>query len=110
MSDPEETPDPEDFGVPRELVEYITSQVHVFAARQMAAVAELEGDFIFPYPEDDNVMLGFLAEAALDINEKEGFAQAMTWLAVHAWFEGALAMADEMIEAEIHAREVGGNN
>jgi hypothetical protein len=44
-----------------------------------------------PWPADDNPMLAYLLRRAQEITRSDGAPTAMTWLAVHAWFEGALA-------------------
>lgn len=50
-----------------------------------------------PWPEADNPMLGYLLARALEILEEDGPETAMTWLAVHAWFESALDTRAELI-------------
>lgn len=44
-----------------------------------------------PWPSDDNPMLAYLLRRAQEITQSDDVPTAMTWLAVHAWFEGALA-------------------
>ncbi len=43
-----------------------------------------------PWPSRDNPMLGYLIERANEVLDSEGAASALVWLAVHAWFEGAI--------------------
>lgn len=43
-----------------------------------------------PWPEADNPMLGYLIARAMEINEDGGLETALTWIAVHAWFESAI--------------------
>lgn len=43
-----------------------------------------------PWPERDNPMLGYLLSRAGELSASDGFPAAMLWLAVHAWFEGAI--------------------
>lgn len=50
-----------------------------------------------PWPEADNPILGYLPTRAMEIHEAEGPESAMTWLAVHAWFESALDTRAELI-------------
>lgn len=50
-----------------------------------------------PWPEPDNPMLGYLLARAAEIHEEAGPQAAMTWLAVHAWFESALDTRAELI-------------
>jgi len=44
-----------------------------------------------PWPEQDNPMLAYITEGGSEIADAEGTTSALIWLAVHAWFEGALA-------------------
>ena len=50
-----------------------------------------------PWPEADNPMLGYLIARAMEIHEEDGPLNAITWVAVHAWFESALDTRAEMI-------------
>ena len=50
-----------------------------------------------PWPEADNPMLGYLIARAMEIHEEDGPLTAITWVAVHAWFESALDTRAEMI-------------
>jgi hypothetical protein len=50
-----------------------------------------------PWPERDNPMLGYLIARAMEILEEEGPQSALTWLAVHAWFESALDTRADLI-------------
>ncbi len=50
-----------------------------------------------PWPEADNPMLGYLLARAMEIVVEDGPETAMTWLAVHAWFESALDTRAELI-------------
>lgn len=43
-----------------------------------------------PWPEPVNPMLGYLLARAAEIAEAEGLQAAITWAAVHAWFESAI--------------------
>lgn len=43
-----------------------------------------------PWPSQQNVMLGYLIDRAREIEESGSLDEALVWLAVHAWFEGAL--------------------
>jgi hypothetical protein len=47
-----------------------------------------------PWPAIDNVMLRFLIAEALELATTESTETVALWLAVHAWFEGALAEVD----------------
>lgn len=69
--------------------EYVESQGEpVQAVRNAMAMPDP------PYPDVNNPMLGYLIETTSDVLEKdpspEGIQSALTWLAVHAWYEGAL--------------------
>jgi hypothetical protein len=50
-----------------------------------------------PWPEADNPMLGYLLARAMEIHEEGGPEAAITWVAVHAWFESALDTRAELI-------------
>jgi len=54
----------------------------------------------FPWPEAYNPMLTYLVAHAIEVADSDGREAALVWLAVHAWFEGA-------IEAESGLRSVG---
>ena len=44
----------------------------------------------FPWPDADNPMLAYLVQRSEEMAESDGRPAAVVWLAVHAWFEGAL--------------------
>lgn len=46
-----------------------------------------------PWPADRSPMLAYLLERARAIVDTDGVEAALTWVAVHSWFEGALAEA-----------------
>ncbi|MDP1793973.1 MAG: hypothetical protein Q8K63_07520 [Acidimicrobiales bacterium] len=48
----------------------------------------------FPWPDTDNPMLEYLVHRSEEMAESDGRPAAVIWLAVHAWFEGALAALD----------------
>ena len=50
-----------------------------------------------PWPEADNPMLGYLIARAMEIYEEQGPEPAITWVAVHAWFESALDVKADLI-------------
>jgi hypothetical protein len=50
-----------------------------------------------PWPEADNPMLGYLIARAMEIHEEDGPLTAITWVAVHAWFESALDTRADLI-------------
>ena len=67
-----------------ELAAYLESQSAVSALR--------ENDMPdFPWPNRDNPMLAYLVRRSEEMAESDGRPAAVVWLAVHAWFEGALA-------------------
>lgn len=43
-----------------------------------------------PWPDQNNPMLGYLVNRAQELLDTDGPEAALVWLAVHAWFEGAL--------------------
>lgn len=50
-----------------------------------------------PWPDSDNPMLGYLLARAMEIHEADGLEMALTWVAVHAWFESAVDTRAELI-------------
>ena len=50
-----------------------------------------------PWPDADNPMLGYLIARGLEILEQHGPQAALTWVAVHAWFEPTLDTRAELI-------------
>lgn len=54
----------------------------------------------FPWPDAYNPMLKYLVEQAVHIADTEGRDTALVWLAVHAWFEGALDSASGLRQAD----------
>ncbi|WP_062995163.1 hypothetical protein [Nocardia mikamii] len=53
------------------------------------SISEPDGTFPYPFPERDNPMLEYLVRKAKELEDEEGHPPYI-WLAVHAWFEGAL--------------------
>jgi len=45
----------------------------------------------FPWPTQDNPMLAYLVRRSSVLAASDGTGNALVWLGVHAWFEGALA-------------------
>lgn len=45
----------------------------------------------FPWPSDSNPMFAYLVKRAFVEVAEGGIESALVWVAVHAWFEGALA-------------------
>ena len=50
-----------------------------------------------PWPEADNPMLGYLIDRAGEILNEVGPREALTWVAVHAWFEAELDARSRLI-------------
>ena len=48
-----------------------------------------ESTFPYPFPHRDNQMLQYLIHRAQEMEAEEGQSPYL-WLAVHAWYEGAL--------------------
>jgi hypothetical protein len=46
-------------------------------------------EFPYPFTDPDNTMLEYLIRKARELEEEEG-QPSYLWLAVHAWYEGAL--------------------
>ena len=44
-----------------------------------------------PWPLPDNPMLGYLLDRASEMLKESKQSDVLIWLAVHAWFEGAIA-------------------
>lgn len=71
-----------DVQAPQDLVDYVSAEpANVSALRNRPQGA-------FPWPSPDNPMLGHLIGQARDMDDRQA---AIIWVAVHAWFEGALA-------------------
>ena len=45
----------------------------------------------FPWPDANTPMLAYLVQRSEEMAESDGRPAAVVWLAVNAWFEGALA-------------------
>jgi hypothetical protein len=45
----------------------------------------------FPWPTPDNPMVAYLVRRSSVLAASDGTGNALVWLGVHAWFEGALA-------------------
>lgn len=67
------------------LATYIDEQGPVAAAMRGAAMPAP------PWPDESNPMLAYLSVRATEILRDEGPDAAIIWLAVHAWFEGAIS-------------------
>jgi len=53
------------------------------------SITETTANFPYPFPAPDNAMLQYLIRRARELEEEEG-QPPFLWLAVHAWYEGAL--------------------
>jgi hypothetical protein len=65
------------------LAPYLDERAAIEAARHREMPAR-------PWPDRDNPMLGYLINRASEYLEVSGIDETLVWLAVHAWFEGAL--------------------
>ena len=54
----------------------------------------------FPWPTQDNPMLAYLVRRSSVLAASDGTGNALVWLGVHAWFEGALAGRSTLSTAE----------
>jgi hypothetical protein len=54
------------------------------------SITEPDGTFPYPFPDRDNPMLEYLVRKARELQDEEG-QPPYIWLAVHAWYEGALS-------------------
>lgn len=81
------------------------SPVFQFYARSIERIMKEQGPLsarlrqvkmpAFPWPATDNEMLAYLRERAFEVHEQDGLDAMVTWLAAHAWFEGAIdALSD----------------
>jgi hypothetical protein len=52
-----------------------------------------------PWPETDNPMLEYLMRRSAEISDTDSVREAIVWLTVHAWFEGALEARAEMLRS-----------
>ena len=60
----------------------------------------------FPWPDAYNPMLEYLVHRSEEMAESDGRPAAVIWLAVHAWFEGALAaLVNTPLPTERHSVE-----
>ncbi|WP_040693809.1 hypothetical protein [Nocardia vinacea] len=74
--------------------EYVTRQSTRIIANghpdhRAASITKAGEAFPYPYPDADNPMLEYLIRKAKELEDDEGEAPYL-WLAVHAWYEGAL--------------------
>ena len=78
------------------LAAYVTAQGGaVEAMRDHAMPSE-------PWPDRENPMLAYLIEAALEPlggEATDAVQSVVVWLAVHAWYEGALHQATRSVKA-----------
>ncbi|WP_330256284.1 hypothetical protein OG874_18010 [Nocardia sp. NBC_00565] len=74
--------------------EYVTRQSTRIIANghrdyRAASIAEPDDAFAYPFPDRGNPMLEYLVRKAKELEDEEG-QPPYIWLAVHAWYEGAL--------------------
>ena len=65
------------------------------------------GDFPYPFPDRDNAMLEYLVRKAQELEDQEGHPPYI-WLAVHAWYEGALQTLASVPDSKAETHEPGG--
>jgi hypothetical protein len=76
------------------LADYLDRQVGVAHLRDREMPS-------FPWPGRDNPMLTYLVHRAEEMAATDGRPSATIWLAVHAWFEGAIeALATDAIRSD----------
>ena len=66
-----------------ELADYLDARVSVQRARERPMPEH-------PWPAEENPMLAYLLDRAREMHSTAGVEATFIWLAVHAWFEGAL--------------------
>ena len=73
-------------------VERFSDRLAVYLESQSAVESLRDRDMPqFPWPDAYNPMLEYLVHRSEEMAESDGRPAAVIWLAVHAWFEGALA-------------------
>ena len=73
-------------------IERFSDRLAVYLESQSAVEALRDTDMPeFPWPDAYNPMLEYLVHQSEEMAESDGRPAAVIWLAVHAWFEGALA-------------------
>ncbi len=88
---------------PRAMAKW-SDEVSAYIAAQGSAVEAMRAHVMpsEPWPDRDNAMLAYLIDAALEPlgdGAPEEVKASVVWLAVHAWFEGALDQAARSVEA-----------
>ena len=86
-------------------IERFSDRLAVYLESQTAVESLRDTDMPqFPWPDAYNPMLEYLVHRSEEMAESDGRPAAVIWLAVHAWFEGALsALADAGPSAAVHA-------
>ena len=73
-------------------IERFSDRLAVYLDSQRAIESLRDADMPqFPWPDANNPMLEYLAHRSEEMAKSDGRPAAVIWLAVHAWFEGALA-------------------
>ena len=73
-------------------IERFSDRLAVYLESQSAIASLRDTDMPqFPWPDAYNPMLEYLVHRSEEMAESDGRPAAVIWLAVHAWFEGALA-------------------
>ena len=72
-------------------IERFSDRLAVYLKSQSAVESLRDTDMPqFPWPNANNPMLEYLVHRSEEMAESDGRPASVVWLAVHAWFEGAL--------------------
>ena len=87
-------------------IEQWSDQLALYLENQSAVESLRDSDMPqFPWPDADNSMLAYLVQRSEELADSDGRPAAVVWLAVHAWFEGALdALSFVAPGADAHVR------
>ena len=89
-------------------IEQWSDQLALYLENQSAVESLRDSDMPqFPWPDADNSMLAYLVQRSEELADSDGRPAAVVWLAVHAWFEGALdALAANAPRSEGHPSDI----
>ena len=72
-------------------IERFSDRLATYLENQSAVESLRDSDMPqFPWPDANNPMLEYLVHRSEEMAESDGRPASVVWLAVHAWFEGAL--------------------
>ena len=84
-------------------IERFSDRLAVYLESQIAVESLRESDMPqVPWPDAFNPMLEYLVHRSEEMAESDGRPAAVIWLAVHAWFEGALSALATVASSQDH--------